>query len=294
MTTDRAAARATALGISAICLWSTLALLTRTVGALPPFELTALSFGVAALLYLAKWLVAGEDVRARLTLPAAAWLVGVGGLFGFHLLYFIALQLAPAVQANLINYLWPILIVLFAASGDLRTSHVLGGLAGLAGTVVLVGGGGAGFDPGYVLGYAAAFAAALIWAAYSVLSRRLARVPSDAVGGFCAATAVLALLCHLGFEATRWPSGLGWWAVLGLGLGPVGAAFFLWDVGVKRGNLRVLGSASYLAPFLSTMLLIAFGHARLSLDIAIAGLLIGGGAILGSYEMWRAPPQAAS
>src|SRR5258708_6587242 len=135
MTTDRAAARATAFGIAAICLWSTLALLTRTVGALPPFELTALSFGVAALSYLAKWRVAGAGVRAHLTLPAVAWLVGVGGLFGFHLLYFIALQLAPAVQANLINYLWPILIVLFAASGHLRTSHVLGGLAGLAGTV---------------------------------------------------------------------------------------------------------------------------------------------------------------
>jgi drug/metabolite transporter (DMT)-like permease len=290
MTTDRAAVRATALGVAAVCLWSTLALLTRTAGLLPPFELTALSFGVAAVFYLAKWLVAGENVRAHLSLPAVAWAVGVGGLFGFHLLYFIALRLAPAVQANLINYLWPLLIVLFAASGDrLRASHVLGALAGLAGTVVLVGGGGAGFDPNYVLGYAAAFVAALIWAAYSVLSRRLARVPSDAVGGFCAVTALLALLCHVALEPTAWPSGPAWWAVLGLGLGPVGAAFFLWDIGVKRGNIRTLGTASYLAPFLSTLLLIVFGHARLSLDIAVAGLLIVGGAVLGSYEMWRAP-----
>ncbi|HUA55317.1 MAG TPA: EamA family transporter [Candidatus Sulfotelmatobacter sp.] len=287
MTADRAATRATLFGLSAIGLWSTLALLTRTAGPVPPFELIALSFGIAALLYGAKWLLAGDDPRRHLALPAVAWAVGVGGLFGFHLLYFIALRLAPAVQANLINYLWPLLIVLFAAGDRLRASHVLGALAGLAGTVVLVGGGGAGFDPNYVLGYGLAFAAALVWAGYSVLSRRLARISSDAVGGFCALTALLALACHLGWEPTRWPSGLAWWAVLGLGLGPVGAAFFLWDVGVKRGNIRVLGSASYMAPFLSTMLLVWFGHARLSLDIAVAGLLIVGGAVLGSYEMWQ-------
>jgi drug/metabolite transporter (DMT)-like permease len=272
MTADDAAARATLLGVAAVCLWSTLAVLTRAASRLPPFELTALSFGIAALFFALKWLIAGDDPRAFLAVPPAAWAVGVGGLFGFHLLYFIALRLAPAVQANLINYLWPLLIVLFAASGErLRTSHVLGALAGLAGTVVLDG---------------AAFAAAVVWAGYSVLSRRLARVSSDAVGGFCALTALLALVCHVAFEPTWWPTAAGWWAVLGLGLGPVGAAFFLWDVGVKRGNLRVLGTAAYLAPFLSTLLLVGFGHARLTVDVAIAGLLIVGGAVIGSYEMW--------
>ena len=288
MNRPRAASRATLLGIAAVCLWSTLALLTRIAYRVPPFELTALSFGVAALLYGLKWRVVGGDARACLAAPPRAWALGVGGLFGFHLLYFIALRLAPAVQANLVNYLWPLLIVLFAASGDrLRATHVLGALAGLAGLVVLVGGGGAGFDARYLLGYGAAFAAAVVWAGYSVLSRRFAAIPSDAVGGFCAVTAVLALLCHLALEPTRWPSAAGWWAVLGLGLGPVGAAFFLWDIGVKRGNIRVLGAAAYLAPFLSTLLLIVFGHARLSADIALAGLLIVGGAVLGSYELWE-------
>jgi drug/metabolite transporter (DMT)-like permease len=291
MTAVRAATRATGLGIAAVCLWSCLALLTREAGRLPAFELTALSFGVAALLYLAKWGIGGAP-RGLASAPLGAWALGIGGLFGYHLLYFIALRLAPAVQANLVNYLWPLLIVLFAASGDrLRTNHVLGALAGLAGTVVLVGGGGAGFDPDYLLGYGAAFAAAVVWAGYSVLSRRFAHLPSDVVGGFCAATAGLALICHLGLEPTRWPSPAGWWAVLGLGLGPVGAAFFLWDVGVKHGNLRVLGAAAYLAPFLSTVLLIVFGHARLSPDIALAGLLIVGGAVLGSYEMWQGSPR---
>jgi drug/metabolite transporter (DMT)-like permease len=290
--TTHTATRATGWGIVAVCLWSTLAVLTRTVALVPPFELTALSFGIASLLYLMKWWLTRVDPRVVLAAPARAWALGVGGLFGFHLLYFIALRLAPAVQANLINYLWPLLIVLFAASGErLRTNHVLGALAGLAGTVVLVGGGGAGFDPTYVLGYGAALGAAVVWASYSVLSRRFAAISSDAVGGFCAVTAALALICHLAFEPTRWPSIAGWGAVLGLGLGPVGAAFFLWDVGMKRGNIRVLGAAAYLAPFLSTLLLIVFGHARLSADIALAGLLIVGGAVLGSYELWEGSPR---
>ena len=294
MSAERAVVRATLLGIGALCLWSTLAVLTRTAYQVPPFGLTALSFGIAALLYLAKWLVAGEDPRRHLTLPLRAWALGVGGLFGFHFLYFVALQLAPAVQANLLNYLWPLLIVLFAASGDrLKATHVLGALAGLAGSVVLIGGGGAGFDVTYLLGYGAAFTAALIWAAYSVLSRRLADVPSDAVGGFCAVTAILALLCHAALEVDVWPHGAVWWVVLAMGLGPVGAAFFLWDVGMKRGNIRVLGAVSYLVPLLSTMLLIGFGHAHLSADIAIGGLLIVGGAVLGSYEMWQSARSAS-
>src|ERR1041384_3519836 len=118
MSAERAVVRATLLGIGALCLWSTLAVLTRTAYQVPPFGLTALSFGIAAVFYLAKWLGAGEDPRRHLTLPLRAWALGVGGLFGFHFLYFVALQLAPAVQANLLNYLWPLLIVLFAASGD--------------------------------------------------------------------------------------------------------------------------------------------------------------------------------
>jgi drug/metabolite transporter (DMT)-like permease len=294
MNAERAVVRATLLGIGALCLWSTLAVLTRTAYQVPPFGLTALTFGIAALLYLAKWLVAGDDPRRHLKLPVRAWALGVGGLFGFHFLYFVALQLAPAVQANLLNYLWPLLIVLFAASGErLKATHVLGALAGLAGSVVLIGGGGAGFDRTYLLGYGAAFTAALVWAAYSVLSRRLADIPSDAVGGFCAVTAILALLCHLALEVDVWPHGAVWWVVLAMGLGPVGAAFFLWDVGMKRGNIRVLGAVSYLVPLLSTVLLIGFGHARLSPDIAIGGLLIVGGAVLGSYEMWQ-PARGAS
>jgi drug/metabolite transporter (DMT)-like permease len=94
------------------------------------------------------------------------------------------------------------------------------------------------------------------------------------------ATALLGLLCHLLLEDWVAP-GLGAAvAVLLLGVGPVGAAFFFWDWGVKRGDLQALGALSYLSPLLSTLLLIAAGRASPSWALAAACLLIVGGAAL--------------
>lgn len=283
--------RATAIGFTAILMWATLALLTTLTGRVPPFQLVAMSFTVAFALATARWLIAGGPVMRHLRWPPAVWLLGVGGLFGYHFFYFMALRNAPAVEASLIAYLWPLLIVVFSAAlpgESLRWWHLAGALAGLAGTALLVTGGGrVSFQTGFALGYAMAGACALTWSAYSVLSRRFAHVPTDAVGGFCGATAVFAALCHVAFETTSWPVGTEWLAVLGLGLGPVGAAFFTWDHGVKHGDIRILGVAAYSAPVLSTLLLVGFGRAEATWVVAIACLLIVGGAIIASKDMLR-------
>ena len=283
--------RATLIGATAVLMWSTLALFTTLTGSVPPFQLVAMAFAVAFLLALAKWLWRRQRVRDHLLWPAGAWLLGVGGLFGYHFFYFVGLRGAPPVEANLINYLWPLLIVLFSAllPGErLRWWHVAGTAAGLAGTVILVTDGGAiGLRSEYWRGYAAALAAALIWSGYSVLNRRFGHVPSDAVGGFCGATSLLAWACHLAFEGTVWPRGGEWLAVLGLGIGPVGAAFFVWDHGVKHGDIRILGAVSYATPLLSTALLIVFGRAEPTLAVALACLLIVGGAVLAARDLIR-------
>ncbi|MCU0895587.1 MAG: EamA family transporter, partial [Rhodospirillales bacterium] len=221
---------ATAVGATTILLWSTLALLTTLSGSVPPLQLVAMAFALAASLAIGKWLVLGERVLAHLRWPKEVWLLGVVGLFGYHALYFLALRTAPAVEASLINYLWPLLIVLFSAllpGHRLRWWHIAGAVAGFAGTGILVGYGGEGafaFRSQHLPGYLAAFAAAVTWAGYSVLSRRYAHVPTDAVGGFCAATALLAAIGHLLFEETVWPAGREWLAVAAMGLGPVGIA----------------------------------------------------------------------
>jgi len=281
--------RATLVGGLAVLLWAVLALLTAWSGSVPPFQLTALAFSVAFLLALLRWLALGQSPLVHLRQPVAVWALGIAGLFGYHAVYFLALRSAPPVEASLIAYLWPLAIVVCSAllPGErLAWWHVAGALMGLAGTVLLVSGGRLDFQAQYALGYAAALGCAAIWTAYSLLSRRFGAVPTDAVGGFCGATALLAWLAHFAFEASRWPETAGQWAaVVGLGLGPVGAAFFFWDHGVKKGDIQVLGAASYAAPLVSTLLLVAFGLAPPTATLAAACLLIAGGAALASWSL---------
>jgi len=191
-----------------------------------------------------------------------------------------------------LNYLWPLLIVLFSSllPGErLAPHHIIGALLGLAGTVLLFAvNRGSGFAPGQLPGLLAAFVAAFVWAAYSVMSRKLKSVPTDAVAGFCLATALLAALVHGVVEITVWPDSMAQWlAIMALGVGPVGAAFYAWDIGMKRGDIRVLGAASYATPLLSTAFLILAGFAKPSANIAIAAVLIAGGGLIAARDLLR-------
>ena len=159
-----------------------------------------------------------------------------------------------------------------------RGGQWLGTLLGLAAAVVLVTRGSAvSIHADYLPGYAAALGAAVIWAAYSVLNRRHADVPSAAIALPCVLVAMLGAAAHAAFETTVQPEPGQWLALLGMGIGPVGAAFLLWDIGTKRGDIALLGSLSYLAPLLSTLLLVIAGQAQphVSQAIAIALLLLG-------------------
>jgi drug/metabolite transporter (DMT)-like permease len=283
---------ATLIGLTAILMWSLLSVMTVATGRIPAFQLAAMTFAIGAAAAFASFIWRPAAFNA-LKQPPLAWIVGVGGLFGYHALYFLALRFAPPAEAGLLNYLWPLLIVLFSAflPGErLAAHHIIGAVLGLAGTVLLFAGNSSGgVAPGQIPGLAAAFVAAFVWAAYSVMSRKLKAVPTDAVAGFCLATALLATLVHGLVETTLWPETmLQWLAIIALGVGPVGAAFFAWDIGMKRGDIRVLGAASYATPLLSTAFLILAGFAQPSAAIAIAAVLIAGGGLIAAKDMiWK-------
>jgi drug/metabolite transporter (DMT)-like permease len=274
--------RATLIGFSAILMWSLLAVLTVLTGQVPPFQLLAMTFAVGGVFGVAR--VAQQGALGALRQPLQVWALGVGGLFGYHALYFTALRLAPPAEAGLLNYFWPLLIVLFSGllPGErLPLKSVAGGLLGFAGTIVLFLGKGLTLALDHTAGYAAAVCAAFVWAGYSVLSRRLANVPTATVAGFCIATAVLAALAHMLTETTVWPQDVTQWlAVVLLGVGPVGIAFYVWDIGVKRGDIRLLGVASYAAPILSTAFLVLAGFAEARASLALSALLISGGGLI--------------
>lgn len=277
--------RATLIGFTAILMWALLALLTIGSAPVPPFLLNALCFGIGGLIGLAWTARRGFAVLAGVSWRVYAF--GTLGLFGYHALYFTAFRIAPAAETGLIAYLWPLFIVLLSGllPGERLTArHILGALIAFGGAALIVLGRD-GEGAATPLGLALAFGCALTWAGYSVLSRRLGDVPTESVTVFCLVTAVLSVLAHLALEETLWPTGpAGWLAVLALGIGPVGAAFFTWDVGMKRGDIQLLGVASYAAPLLSTLALVLAGIASPSWSLLLAAVLIAGGAALAARK----------
>lgn len=289
---------ATLTGFGAVILWSLLALLTVRTAPVPPLLLNALTFAIGGAVGLV-WVMSTGGLAQLARVPLRVYAFGTAGLFGYHLLYFSALRLAPPAEAGLIAYLWPLLIVLFSGllPGErLLPGHILGALVAFAGAALIVTSGASaatGTNP--ALGFALAFLCALTWAAYSVISRRLGDVPTASVTVFCLATAALSAVAHLALEDTVWPAtGAGWLAVAALGLGPVGLAFFIWDLGVKKGDIQLLGVASYAAPLLSTLALVVAGVAQPSWLLGLAALLITGGAALAATASARRKPVSAS
>ncbi len=271
---------ANAAGCGAIGLWALLAVLDRAAPGVPPLELVALSFAVSGVLGLGA--LACLRRLPEIRQPPFVWLHGVAGLFLYHAFYFAALTRAPTAAVNLINYLWPLLIVVLAGpllGLRLTRLQALGAAVAVLGCGALLGQ-DAAFPPGAMLGYALAGAGAMTWALYSLLARRLAAVPLGAMAGFCAGTAVLAMVMHALTEQWVTPSGRDAVIILLLGLGPVGIAFVLWDRGMKRGDPRLLGTLAFATPVLSTVLLGLFGYVPIGAVTLVAAALVAAGGLI--------------
>ncbi len=279
--------KGTVIGLVAIILWGMLALLTSYCVSIPAFQLTAMTFFVAFLIGVVYFIRTGCD-WSQFRQPLSVWITGVVGLFGYHALYFAAMKSAPAIEVSLIAYLWPILIVLFSSllpQEKLRWFHIVGALLGFSGVALLfVSKGAFHLDAANTVGYVFALLCAVIWAGYSVVSRKHKAVPMVLTGAFCGVTALLSLICHLAFEETVVPRAAEWLPILALGIGPVGIAFFAWNYGMKHGDIKLLGTLSYLAPLISGTLLVVFGRSTYSWRLLGAGVLIMIGAMISVYD----------
>jgi drug/metabolite transporter (DMT)-like permease len=218
--------------------------------------------------------------------------LGIYGLFAYHFCLFLALRLAPPLEANLINYLWPLFIVvlspLVVRGTKLNPRHIGGALLGFAGAALLVTDGKLDFAASAAPGYALAFAAAVIWSTYSLMTKRLGEsFPTSTIATFCLVSGVLSLVCHALFESRYVPRASDLPYLAWIGIGPMGAAFYLWDRAMKRGDPRVIGTLAYLTPLLSTLLVTLVGGGRLRLVSATAMILIVGGAALGTWPAGR-------
>ena len=281
--------KAQLFALGAIALWVSVASLGVLLKHLPPFLLTGLSLLIGGLLALPQ--VLRDPCQWRVPLSTLA--LGIYGLFGYHFMLFMALRLAPAVEANLINYLWPLLMVVLAPAllknMPLRPIHLGAALLGFAGAALAILGaaGGVAAAPapggtGTVAGYLAALAAAFMWASYSLLTQRVAAFPTAAIGLFALVSGALSLPCHWALEAPMSLSLRDGLLLALMGLGPLGGAFFLWDKALKLGDARQIGILSYLTPLGSTALLILVTGRQWSWSIALAALMIMLAALLGT------------
>ena len=284
--TARAIPTPTLLALGAIALWSSLATLGVALSHVPPFLLTGLSLLIGSLIALP--LSGFRLARWRVPLPTLA--LGIYGLFCYHFLLFLALRHAPPVQANLVNYLWPLLIVVLAPlvlpGMTLHLRHIVAALLGFSGAALVILGGAAtdsaGISTAWSWGYLPALAAALIWASYSLLTRRVPAFPTSAIGGFALTSGLLSLLCHALLESAVDLSTRDWGLIALIGLGPMGAAFFLWDKALKTGDARHIGILSYLTPLLSTTLLVLVNGQPLTWHVSVAAVMIVVAAWLGT------------
>lgn len=263
--------------LGAIALWATLATLGVALAHVPPFLLTGLALVIGS--------VPAWPLVRQWRVPGSTLALGIYGLFAYHFLLFIALRSAPAVEANLVNYLWPLLIVLLAPvilpGLRLRATHVFAGLAGFAGAAIAILGAGTTAG-GWSWGYLAALGAAFIWSTYSLLTRRVAAFPTAAIGLFGLVSGVLALACHAWLEPPAQIGARDGVLIALIGLGPLGAAFFLWDKALKLGDPRQIGVLSYITPLASTLLLMIVTGRSPSWSIAVAAALIIGAAAAGT------------
>lgn len=247
---------------------------------MPPLKLAGVALLVGSVFGLRRL----PEWRLR----PAVLLLGVYGLLGYHFVFFQALRRAPPVEANLVNDLWPLLIILmtplFQPGRRLGLRHAAAGLLGFSGAALLVTGGRWAFSAEHLPGYAFALAAAFVWTTYSLALTRLAHVPTGAVGAFCAASGALALLLHAWLEPAHSFTRAELPAALAMGLGPLGWAFYAWDDAMKRGDPRVVGALSYLIPLVSTLLLAAFAGGRLDATVWAAMALVIGGSWLGAAK----------
>jgi drug/metabolite transporter (DMT)-like permease len=273
--------KATLLALAAIALWATLAALGVSLSHVPPFLLTGIALLIGSLIALP--LSKFDFKQWRVPLPTLA--LGIYGLFGFHFLLFIALRHAPPVEANLVNYLWPLGIVLmaplFLPGVRLSATHVIAACVGFAGAALAIAG-GRDVSGSFAWGYIPAAGSAFIWASYSLLTKRVPHFPTAAIGSFAAASGLLSLLCHWLLEPRVALSTQDWLLLAVMGLGPLGAAFFLWDAALKRGDARHIGLLSFITPLASTLILLLVRGQMPTWHVLVAAVLIIGAAVLGS------------
>lgn len=258
-------------------MWAMSACYVMTVNAIPTFEIITIAYSITFIFTAIKLSVKHQWSTIRQ--PWFLWVIGLLGVFGNDIFFVAAFKYGPPAQIDLINYLWPVFVVMFAGflpRERFLWRHLFAALIGLMGIALLIsnGQGLSGFNPKYITGYWLAFLDAIVWAIYTLAARHYNKAPIEMIGLYCGLGALLAAGLHLVFEPTVMPTHNQWAVLFIMGLTSQGFAYFLWDYGVKHGNFRLLSVLSYGNPIISIALLVFFKQSNLSVNLVLATLLV--------------------
>lgn len=272
----------TLVGASAVPLWATWPLLAAlTTTSMPLFQYLAIIFVTGAVVLFAlpgssaiAVATGGKGATSpRTSTWLAAAMVAVGLLLS-DVLFIMALRHIPAAEANLILYLWPVIVVLLAAAmglATLRAHHVTGVAVGLAGAVLVIGGGVGGLS---WIGAGLAVGGGLAWAFFVVFRLWQGEGAPDALPRGLALSAAIAFAIHLLLEDWVAPTAQVLAGTILVGIVPLGLGNLAWDHGVRKGNRLLLATLAYATPLVSALLLIAAGLAAPTLGLLIGAVLI--------------------
>jgi len=273
--------RAYVAAFVAICCWGSLAVATQaSLREIPPKVVMFWSFAWSAVFLGAYSVRGGEWLRDIRATTAPKLLIGLLGTFGSYYCYFQAMSLAPILEANLLNYTWPIQLVLWSAvflSQPMHWRICMAMFFAAAGAFILIGKGDwPQLSPSHSLGYVFAIFSGLFWSLFSVLLRwKDTYAPSLFVSSCAATIASLLTTFHDPMFLQLGAGGIALTAYIGVVT--MGIGYVAWKYAVKEGNIQVLSALSYLIPVISTFLLVLVGRNSLSGSaIAGAGLVVAG------------------
>lgn len=270
------------LGIITILCWGSLATFGNLLIHLPPFYVLGVCFIMGS---IPAWRKPKEMFP-----PFKTLLLGVFGYFGYHFFLFYAFRYAPAIEANLINYLWPVIMVIltpvFFRETKLKIYHIAGAVLSVIGSVFLVAGKGGEIRKENVIGYILALLAAITWPLYSIGKKKMPATSVWAIGSFCLISGILCFIVHAAIEPRVVLQFHDAWKLLLMGIGPFGIAFYCWDVALRHGDARIMGALAYLTPVLSTLGLVFFAGQEMVSSTFIAMILIIGGASAGLLDFF--------
>lgn len=279
---------ATGVGCIAILLWSVGALITTTFKNLPSYEIISITLGSASLTLFATIAWQGKwDVFEKAELFPI--LLATCAITGLQYFYNEAFKYAPALDADLINYLWPIHLLLLSTilpNERLRMNQLLGAILAFLGIMVLLITTTAHSLPGanYVYGCFAALLDGLLWASYMIITRYFKRNPYEMTAVYFGLGALFTLTLHFKYETYVAPTYTQSAGLLTMGVFVIGSAYTLWTYGIKYGNYKLMSVIAYLTPILSVGFLALFRKATLSSSMMLACLLVTLGGTLTSLK----------